>query len=87
MIRATLILSALVAIGCGHLPAQQARSPLGAPLGTAEVTAIAGGDLNELRHAVEEEFLAIDQQEQTVRTAMARLETGFVRRFMDFQHG
>lgn len=41
MIRATLILSALVAIGCGHLPAQQARSPLGAPLGTAEVTAIA----------------------------------------------
>jgi len=49
--------------------------------------AIAGGDLTELRHAVEQEFLAIDQQEQTVRSAMARLETGFVRRFMDFQHG
>ncbi len=49
--------------------------------------AIAGGDLTELRHAVEQEFMAIDQQEQTVRSAMARLETGFVRRFMDFQHG
>jgi F-type H+-transporting ATPase subunit epsilon len=49
--------------------------------------AVAGGDLNALRQAVEQEFLAIDQQELTVRSAMARLETGFVRRFVDFQHG
>ncbi|MCC7185203.1 MAG: HEAT repeat domain-containing protein, partial [Acidobacteria bacterium] len=37
MLRTTLILSALVALGCGHLPVQQARAPLAA----AEVTAIA----------------------------------------------
>jgi HEAT repeat protein/cyclophilin family peptidyl-prolyl cis-trans isomerase len=41
MIRIVLVLSALVAFGCGHLPAQQARPPLASPLGSAEVTAIA----------------------------------------------
>ena len=35
--------------------------------------AIAGDDLQQLRQAVEKEFLAIDEQEQTVRSAMARL--------------
>lgn len=49
--------------------------------------AIAGDDLQQLRQAVEKEFLAIDEQEQTVRSAMARLETGLMRRFVDFQHG
>ncbi len=49
--------------------------------------AIAGSDLHVLRQAVEDEFLALDQQEQAVRSAMDRLETGFLRRFMDFQHG
>lgn len=48
--------------------------------------AIVGSDLHVLRQAVEGEFLALDQQEQAVRSAMARLETGFLRRFMDFQH-
>ena len=58
------------------------------PLVTISVRrAIAGDDLQQLRLAVEKEFLAIDEQEQTVRSAMAKLETGLLRRFVDFQHG
>jgi len=49
--------------------------------------AIQGSDLHQLRQAVENEFLAIDEQEQMVRSAMDRLETGLMRRFMSFQHG
>lgn len=49
--------------------------------------AIRGSDLQQLRRAVENEFLAIDEQEQNVRSAMDRLETGLMRRFMSFQHG
>lgn len=49
--------------------------------------AIRGHDLHHLRAAVESEFLAIDEQQQHVRSAMDRLETGLMRRFMSFQHG
>lgn len=49
--------------------------------------AIQGNDLLQLRQAVENEFLAVDEQEQTVRSAMDRLEAGLMRRFMAFQHG
>lgn len=40
-----------------------------------------GNDLAQLRDAVEQEFLTLDAQELEMRTAMARLETGFLRRF------
>jgi F-type H+-transporting ATPase subunit epsilon len=43
-------------------------------------------DLGQLRTAVEKEFLAIDEQEQSVRTVMAKLESGFLHRFAAFQH-
>jgi F-type H+-transporting ATPase subunit epsilon len=49
--------------------------------------AIAGDDLQQLRQAVEKEFLAIDEQERHVRSAMDKLETGLMRRFVDFHHG
>jgi F-type H+-transporting ATPase subunit epsilon len=48
--------------------------------------ALGGKDLGQLRAAVEKEFLVIDEQEQTVRRALAKLETGFLRRFAAFQH-
>lgn len=47
--------------------------------------AIAGADLRSLRQAVEQEFLVLDEQDQMVRSAMARLETGFMRQFMEFR--
>jgi F-type H+-transporting ATPase subunit epsilon len=48
--------------------------------------ALGGTDLGQLRDAVEKEFLALDEREQNVRSVMAKLETGFLRRFAIFQH-
>jgi F-type H+-transporting ATPase subunit epsilon len=48
--------------------------------------AIGGTDLGQLHAAVEKEFLTVDENEQSVRTAVAKLETGFLRRFATFQH-
>jgi len=48
--------------------------------------AIAGTDLGQLREAVEREFLTLDEQEQSLRSVMAKLESSFVRRFADFRH-
>ena len=44
--------------------------------------ALGGGDLGKLREAVEREFLTLSEHEQAVRSTMARLEAGFVRRFV-----
>jgi F-type H+-transporting ATPase subunit epsilon len=48
--------------------------------------ALAGTDLGQLRDAVEREFLTLDEHEKSVRSVMARLEAGFLRRFASFQH-
>ena len=48
--------------------------------------ALAGMDLAQLRTMVEKEFLTLDENEQSVRAVMAKLETGFIRRFAHFQH-
>jgi F-type H+-transporting ATPase subunit epsilon len=48
--------------------------------------AMRGTDLGQLRDAVEREFLTLDAREQSLRTVMAKLETGFLRRFASFQH-
>lgn len=48
--------------------------------------AIGGTDLEQLRESVEKEFLTLDEQEQSTRTVMAKLETGFLRRFATFQN-
>lgn len=48
--------------------------------------AIGGTRLEELREAVEQEFLTLDEHEQSVRLAMARMETGFIRRLAELHH-
>jgi len=48
--------------------------------------ALVGKDLAQLRATVEQEFLTLDENEQSVRAVMAKLETGFIRRFANFQH-
>ena len=48
--------------------------------------AISGTDLGQLRDAVEHEFMTLDEHEQGVRSVMAKLETGFLRRFATLQH-
>ena len=46
--------------------------------------AIGGMDLGKLRDAVEREFVNLDEDEKQVRAVLARLESGFVRRFAEF---
>ena len=48
--------------------------------------ALVGEDLSHLRHLVEQEFLALSEQEKSVRIVMEKLETGFLHRFARFQH-
>jgi len=48
--------------------------------------ALGGKDLGQLREAVTSEFLTLNENEQGVRTVMAKLESGFLRRFATFQH-
>lgn len=48
--------------------------------------AIGGADLGTLREAVEQEFLNLDEQEKSVRSVLAKLESGFIRRFAAFHH-
>ena len=48
--------------------------------------AIGGTDLDKLHEAVKREFLNVDEQEKNVRLVLAKMESGFIRRLMEFQH-
>lgn len=48
--------------------------------------ALGGTNLGQLREAVEREFLTLDEHEQNVRSVMAKMESGFIRRFAEFRH-
>ena len=49
--------------------------------------AIGGADLGKLREAVQREFLNLDERERSARSVLAKLESGFIRRFLEYQHG
>ena len=49
--------------------------------------ALGGTDLSQLHDTVKREFLTVDQQEQSTRMVMAKLETGFLERVARFQNG
>ena len=53
----------------------------GADVRVSARRAIAGTDLGQLRDAVAREFIQLDSQERDLRSVMARLEGGFLRRF------
>ena len=46
--------------------------------------AIGGTDLGQLHEAVEREFLSLNEREQSVRSVMAKMESGFIRRLAEF---
>ena len=48
--------------------------------------AIGGTDLDKLHQAVQQEFLSLDEEEKSVRSVLAKMESGFIHRFMEFQH-
>ena len=47
--------------------------------------AVSGDDLRSLRQIVQERFLELDDREQSARSALARLEAGVVRRFIELR--
>ena len=48
--------------------------------------AIGGTDLDKLHDAVKREFLTVNEQEKTVRSVLANMESGFLHRLVEFQH-
>ncbi len=48
--------------------------------------AIGGTDLVKLREAVDREFLTLNEQEQSVRSVMAKLESGLISRLAELHH-
>lgn len=58
----------------------------GSAVSVAVRNAIGGADLGELRQAIEREFLNLDEQEKCVRSVLAKLEGGFIRRFAACRH-
>jgi len=48
--------------------------------------AMGGTDLGQLHAAVAQEFLKLDEHEQGVRSVMAKLETGLLRRLATLHH-
>jgi F-type H+-transporting ATPase subunit epsilon len=48
--------------------------------------AVGGADLGQLRQAVESEFIKLDERQRTVRTVVAKLESGLIRRLAEFHH-
>ena len=48
--------------------------------------ALRGADLGQLRAAVEREFLTLDEQEQSVRSVLAKMEGDLVRRMASLHH-
>jgi F-type H+-transporting ATPase subunit epsilon len=48
--------------------------------------AIGGTDLGQLRDSVEREFLNLDEHEQSVRSVLANMESGFIRRMAAFHN-
>ena len=48
--------------------------------------AMGGTDLDQLRDAVEQELLALDEHEQSVRAVLANMESNFIRRMATFHN-
>lgn len=48
--------------------------------------AMGGTDLGQLREAVEREFLILNEQEQSVRFVLEKIESSFIRRMVGFHH-
>jgi len=47
--------------------------------------AIRGPDLGELKRVVAEEFMVLDERQKAVRSAMAKIEASFARRFLEIR--
>lgn len=49
--------------------------------------AIGGGDIKALHEAVTQQFVQESEEETALRLTLAKLESGFIRRFAEWHHG
>ena len=68
-----------LAVGAGMM----VKTGLDVSIAAAKV--IAGADLATLRQVVVSQLIKLDEQERSVRTALAKLESNFVRRFLELK--
>jgi len=62
----------------------------GSDVRVSTLNAVRGGDLGRLRQTVAERFLVLNDRERVARSAIAKLESDFFRRFLEFgepRHG
>jgi F-type H+-transporting ATPase subunit epsilon len=59
---------------------------IGADVLVSVRNAIGGMDIDKLHEAVKRDFLNLGEQEKSVRSVLAKLESGFIRRFAAFHH-
>lgn len=48
---------------------------------------VRGSELGQLRARIQEDFLALDEREESARTALGKIEATFVLRFVELEHG
>jgi F-type H+-transporting ATPase subunit epsilon len=48
--------------------------------------AFGGSDMGKIKDAVERDFLKLDEQERSVRTAVAKMESGLMGRLAEFEN-
>jgi F-type H+-transporting ATPase subunit epsilon len=58
----------------------------GAQVTVSVRNAVEGTDLAMLHETVDREFLNLDEQARSIRRTMAKMESSFIRRFMEFHH-
>ncbi|ABB23926.1 MULTISPECIES: F0F1 ATP synthase subunit epsilon [Chlorobium/Pelodictyon group] len=69
-----------VAVDCGILVKK------GSDVVVSVRQAVGGVELGALEKAVKEDFLELDEHERTMHSALARLESSFIRRYVEFYH-
>jgi F-type H+-transporting ATPase subunit epsilon len=57
----------------------------GAEVLVSAMDAVEGAELSALRETLEERFLQLDEHDRLTRSALARLEAGTIRRFMQME--
>jgi F-type H+-transporting ATPase subunit epsilon len=57
----------------------------GAEVRVSVFNAVAGADLGRLRQTVDESFLSLDEHDREARSALARLEAGTLRGFVELE--
>lgn len=49
--------------------------------------AVGGNDLSKLHEVVKQQFLQASEQERSMRETLTKLESGFISKFAELQHG